>query len=123
MAKVQHRREFKEDAKDLITMLSRVFGYPNAGDFYPWMVKFILTIFDKKIDWTTLISDNIHEQLKSVLETNKFYMTSYLVYMLDSQATFLGLIRLGSFQLAEVKIYEHYPQLKLEDSYNFFCGQ
>lgn len=38
MAKVQHKSEFKEDIKDLIVLLSRVFGYLHSKDLYLWMV-------------------------------------------------------------------------------------
>jgi len=71
MAKVQHMSEFKEDGKDVITLLSRVFGFATAKEWYPWMCLFCAKIVDgKKIDWGTILIDIIHDQLVYVFKSN-----------------------------------------------------
>lgn len=51
MAKVIHKSEFQEYAKDMITLLTSFLGHPNAKDLYSLMVSFILHIYDgKRID-------------------------------------------------------------------------
>lgn len=55
--------------------------------------------------------DNLHVQLIQVKTDPRFYMTSYLVYLLAAQATFLGLKTKGSLTDPKVRVYNHYPQL------------
>ena len=47
---------------------------------------------------------------------NSFYMSSFLIYMLASLQLWLGLPRLENFP-NDVKSYEFYPFLQLENSY------
>ena len=53
------------------------------------MVHFIETIKMTKmsIDLTTTLSDNLHEQLVAMKVDPRFYMTSYMVYLLVARNT------------------------------------
>ena len=83
------RGYMKDDIKYSIILLSRVMGLPVAGHLVPFMVNFIKTIRHAKIplDWATTLSENLCEQLKTVKDNKKFYMTFYMVYLLVARAT------------------------------------
>ena len=74
----------KDDIGYSIILLSRVMDFPAAGHLAPFMVNFIETIRRTKIplDWATTLSENLCDQLRMVKDKKKFYMTSYVVYLL-----------------------------------------
>ena len=78
----------KDDIRYSIILLSRVMGLPAVGHLTPFMVNFIETIRHAKIplDWATTLSENLCEQLRMVKDNKKFYMTSYMVYLLAARA-------------------------------------
>ena len=78
----------KDDIRYSIILLSRVMGLPTAGHLTPLMVNFIKTIRHAKIlmDWTTTLSENLCEKLRMVKDKKKFYMNSYMVYLLAARA-------------------------------------
>ena len=81
----------------LIILLRRVMGLPTIGHLSPSMVNFIKTTRHTKIplDWATTLSENLCEQLQTVKD-KKFYMTSYVVYLLAKRATnYPGLYKRG----------------------------
>lgn len=95
------RDYMKDDIRYSIIILSRVIGLPTSGHLNIWMVHFIETIKTEKmpIYWASILSENLDEQLVIVKNNQKFYMTSYLVYLLDARATnYLGLFKRGSIQ-------------------------
>ena len=71
-----------------ISLLSRVMGLSAAGHLSTFMVNFIETIRQEKIplDWATTLIKNLCEQLRTVKDKRKFYMTSYMVYLLVVRA-------------------------------------
>ena len=112
MARGQHKAKFREEVKDYITLLHRVHGHKEAKNFEPWMCLFIMKMIKRKqIDWATIISDNIDKQVMNVLSTKKFYMTSYLVYMLALQGKYLGLTRVGHISGIKPRVCECFQQL------------
>lgn len=89
----------KEDIRYSIILLSRVMGLPTSGHLNIWMVHFIETIKTTKmpIDWALILSENLDEKLVIVKNNCKFYMTSYLVYLLAARATdYPGLFKKGN---------------------------
>ena len=87
---------------------------PTAGYLSTFMVNFIETIRQEKIplDWATTLSENLCEYLRTVKDKKKFYMTSYMVYLLAARATnYLDLYRRGSMQDPNAWPYIVYPQL------------
>ena len=79
----------KDDIRYSIILLSRVMGLPAMGHLAPFMVNFIETIRHTKIplDWATTLNENLCDQLRIVKDKKKFYMTSYMVYLLAARAT------------------------------------
>ena len=79
----------KDDIGYPIILLSRVMGLPAAGHLAPFMINFIETIRHAKIpmDWATTLSENLCDQLRTVKDKKKFYMMSYVVYLLAARAT------------------------------------
>ena len=64
------------------------------------------------MDWATTLSENLCEQLRMVKDKKKFYMTSYMVYLLAVRATnYLSLYKKGSMQDPNAWPYIVYPQL------------
>ena len=89
-------------------------GNLASGHLNIWMVHFIKTIKMVKIplDWASILSENLGEQLVVVRNNRIFYMTSHLVYLLASRAIdYLGLYKRGSMQDANAWPYIVYPQL------------
>ena len=83
------RGYMKEDIGYSIILLSRVMGLSVVSHLSTFMVKFIETIKTTKIllDWATTLSENLCEQMRMVREKKKFYMMSYIVYLLKARAT------------------------------------
>lgn len=108
------RGYMKDDIRYSIVLLSRVMGLPVVGHLNIWMVHFIETIQTTKmpIDWVTILSANLDEQLVGVKADPKFYMISYLVYLLVARKTnYTRLFKRGSMQDANAWPYVVYPQL------------
>ena len=102
----------KDDIGYSIILLNRIMGLPTAGHLAPFMVDFIETIRHAKIplDWATTLSENLCDQLRTVKDKKKFYMTSYVVYLLVARATnYLGLYKKGSMQDPNTWPYIVYP--------------
>ena len=95
------RGYMKEDIGYSIILLSRDMGLPVVSHLSTFMVNFIETIRQERIslDWATTLSENLCEQLRVMKDKKKFYMTSYLVYLLVVRATnYPSLYRRGSMQ-------------------------
>ncbi|KAH9328177.1 hypothetical protein KI387_000285, partial [Taxus chinensis] len=60
----------------------------------------------------------ISEQLQQFGTTGVFHMNSYVVYAAASERDYPGLTRSGVWP--QVKIYEYYPELRLENSISQF---
>ena len=87
-------------------------GLPAVGHLTTFRVNFIETIRHAKIplDWATTLSEKLCEQLRTVKDKKKFYMTSYMVYLLAARATnYLGLYKKGSMQDPNAWPYIVYP--------------
>ena len=78
------RRYMKDDIEYSIILLRRVMGFPTAGHLAPFMVNFIETIKHAKmpLDWATTLNKNLCDELQMEKDKKKFYMTSYVVYLL-----------------------------------------
>ena len=81
-------------------MLSHVMGLASASYLESWMVYFIEKIkASESLDWGSLVSDSLHDYLVRVLTEPKFYVTSYIVYLLLAQCpNYAGLTKRGSMQ-------------------------
>ena len=91
----------KEYIRYSIILLSRVMGLPTSGHLNIWMVHFIEMIktTEMPIDWNSILSENLDEQLVVIKNNQKFYMTSYLVCLLATRAIdYLGLFKKGNMQ-------------------------
>lgn len=78
------------------------------------MIHFIKTIRIAKmpIYWATILSENLDEKLVGVKADTKFYMTSYLVYLLVERITdYLGLYKKGIMKDVNALTYMVYPQI------------
>ena len=88
-------------------------GLPIASHLSTFMVNFIETIRQEKIplDQETILSENLCEQLRMVKD-KKFYITSYMVYLLAARVTnYPILYSRASMQDPNVWPYIVYPQL------------
>ena len=102
----------KDDIGHSIVFLSRIMGLPVAGHLNIWMVHFIETIRTTKmpIDWATILNENLDEQLVAVKNELRFYMTSYLVYLLVARTIdYLELFKRGNLQDVFAWPYVVYP--------------
>lgn len=102
----------RDDIRYSIILLSRVIGFPIIGHLAPFMVNFIETIKHAKIplDWATTLSKKLCDQLRMIKDKKKFYMTSYVMYLLATRATnYLGLYKKGSMQDPIAWPYIVYP--------------
>lgn len=67
----------------MILMLSRILGKEDASKFRKEFFGFIVEIArGKRIKWNKVLSDTIVDQLSYMGTTHKFYLNSYLVYLL-----------------------------------------
>ena len=74
-------------------------GLPTVGHINVFMVNFIETIKIARmpLKWATTLSENLCKQLAVVKDKKKFYMTSYMVYLLATRETnYLGLYKRGN---------------------------
>lgn len=79
--------------------------------FYSGYIKGIV------INWAKVISDNLNFQLRNMVKTKTFNMTSYLVYLLVGFVVYKGLICKGEVENwpGQYKVYECYPQLHMHE--------
>lgn len=77
------RADFQEPQRDLIIMLSRAFGKVYCRHFHTWVFHYMTIVLIGKdyFDWPHIISDNNHNQLTTVHQTKKFFMTSYVIWV------------------------------------------
>ena len=94
-----------------IVLLSRVMGLRSGGYLETWMVQFIEWIkASNPIDWGTSLSNSIHDHLVSVLIEPKFYMPSYIVYLLVPQhPNYPKLTKRGNMQDPRAWTFIVYP--------------
>ena len=78
-----------DDIDYSIILLSRVMGLPIVFHLSSFMVNFIEAIKTTKmlLDWATTLNENLCEKMGVVKDKKKFYMTSYMVYLLAARAT------------------------------------
>ena len=83
-----------------IVMLSRVMRLASASHLESWMVYFIEKIKAlESLNWSSLLSDSLHDYLVRILIEPKFYITSYIVYLLVAQhPNYPTLTKRGSMQ-------------------------
>lgn len=110
-----HRVDFKDEFRDFITLLNRVVGAPQSFYFENWMFLFIETVTHGKdtINWERLISNSLDVQLRRLIHTRTFNMSSYVVYSLARNYEYVGLIYKGVVgrRPGEIRACEAYMQL------------
>ena len=86
-------------------------GLGSSGYLDTWMVQFIEQIkASNPIDWGTSLSNSLHDHFIMVLIELKFYMTSYIVYLLVAQhQNYLGLTKKGYMKDPKAWPYIIYP--------------
>ena len=87
----------------------------NFVEHYFFLVQVIYSD-TQYIDWAHEVSENLSNALCATKFYNTFYMSSFLIYMLASLQLWPGLPRVENFP-DDVKSYEFYPCLQLENSY------
>ena len=103
-----------EDIGYPIILLSRVMDLPIAGNLNIFMVHFIKTIkkVEMTLDWASTFNENLCEYMVVEKSQRKFYMTSYLVYVLAARAIdYPRLYKRGSIQDPNAWPYIVYPHL------------
>lgn len=114
------KSDFKDGFAELVMMLNRVMGSPQAASYEPWMWYYIEEFAKGAniINWARLASDNLHEQLTNVEQTKTFYMSSYVVYILARYGKYKGLNCRAPVGPAEGQMlaYDAYPKLHLSNS-------
>ncbi len=88
-----------DDIRYSIVLLNRAMGLLATSHLGTWSVHFIENIRTTKmpIDWATILSDNLDEELISVKIDPHFYMTSYTMYLLVARTIdYPGLYKKGS---------------------------
>lgn len=77
------RTNFLPSVELIILMLSRILGKDESSKFRREFFGFIVEIAKgNRIKWSKVLSDTIAEQLSSMASSRKFYLNSYLVYLL-----------------------------------------
>lgn len=106
----------------MILMLSKVLGKDDASKFRKEFFCFIVEIArGRKIRWSKVINDALTNQLSSITITRKFYLNSYLVYMLlkgKNGPTALG--KVASIMKGNVSMWRCYPKWRIERRWNDF---
>ncbi|XP_057820202.2 uncharacterized protein LOC131033077 [Cryptomeria japonica] len=110
-----HRIDFQEEFEDLITMLNQIVGASQAFFFDRWMFLFIQVIVQGKgmFNWARIISNNLDVQLKRLVPTKSFHMSSYVIYSLARCFEYAGLPHRGVVGRGprEIIVCDSYAQL------------
>ena len=108
----------KLEIVDILVLLHRLKGEVEAFNFieqYFFLVQVICS--DRQyIDWANEVSESLSRALSVAKFYNSFYMSSFLIYTLASLQLWMGLPRIENFP-DNVKSYELYPCLQLQNSY------
>lgn len=110
-----HRIDFQEEFRDLITVLNRIIGASQAFFFDKWMLFFIQVIVQGKgmFNWARIISPNLDVQLRRLVPTKSFHMSSYVIYSLAKFFEYAGLPHRGVVGKGpeEIRVCDSYAQL------------
>lgn len=89
------RSHFYEDYHDLVLLLSKVMGLLISAYFQEWMFYFVEEIIHGKTKfyWVGIIRNCLHEQFVAIKKTSRFYMTSYLIYLLVDKMQYRHLFK------------------------------
>ncbi len=110
--------DLKPEIMDILVLSHRLKGEVEAFNFveqYFFLVQIICSD-TQYIDWVYEVSEHLSRALSAAKFYNSFYMSSFLIYMLASLQLWSGLPRIKNFP-DDVKIYEFYPCLQLQNSY------
>jgi len=116
------RIDFYPTVSTIISMLCRITGQENDQRFRKEFVGFIYQISrGKGIRWSKVISNCLAQQLSMLVETKRFYMSSYLVFLLlhgkNRKSTIADTKYL--FDL-EIPVWRSYPRFMLENRWDEF---
>lgn len=99
-------------------MLGQAFGKEDCRHYHLWMFHYIHIIISGKeyFGWAQIMSDNIHEQIRNVLETEKFFMTYYAIWVVARSGIYPGLNTSGRLREApeEVRAWEYYTHFPIQ---------
>ena len=73
----------KESFKEFAWLFARV-SILESRAYFPWYVLFVLCVtfrMNLNFDWTQIISNEVSHQLLSYQQIERFFMTTYLVYV------------------------------------------
>lgn len=105
----------------IILILSRILGKEDASKFKKEFFGFMVQIArGRRIRWSKVLSDTLADQLSSMGTSKRFYINSYLVYLLLH-----GKYRPTTKDVSWVKkgkyaIWNCYPKWKIERRWNSF---
>lgn len=114
--------KFYPSVEMMILMLSRLLGKEDGSKIKKEFFGFIVKISKgKRIKWSKVLSDTLVEQLSSMSTSKKFYMNSYLVYLLlhgKYQPTTQG--EVAMIEKGTYAIWKYYPKWKIERRWDGF---
>lgn len=116
------RTYFIPTAAKIITMLSRELGKKEDSKFRKEFFGFIIMISKgKRVKWRKVINDTMASHFSFMDSTKRFYMDSYLVYLLlDGKYRPLALGNEGILEKGNYPVWQFYSLWRLERRWNNF---
>lgn len=116
------RTDFYPTAVTIITMLSRITGQENDQKFIKEFTGFIFQISKGRgIRWSKIISDCLAKQLSEVVETKRFYMSSYLIFLLlHGKNKKSALADMRYLDDKDKPVWRSYPKFLVENRWDEF---
>lgn len=115
-----NRGEFYPVVSRLISMLSRVTKQKDDTKFQSEFAGFIELISTRRgIRWSRVISDSLVQQLRHIQRTKKFYMNSYLVFLLlHGKERVTSIANTQYLYDPTHPVWENYPQFYAHNKWN-----
>ena len=117
--------KFRKSIQIIVILLSRVFGRKDGSCFSGKWIPIIYQIIPSgsTLNWGELISSNLDLQLKKSQKDHRFFMSSYLLYVMCASIKFPSLGRKWEPNLPSVYVYcKMLWQRKYKEDYELICN-
>lgn len=112
MPKTLFGTNLKRDIVDILSFLLRIKGKEEILELieHHFFLVQAICVEGMQIDWAQIICDELSSWMNAARGFKKFYMSSYVIYALDTQHLWADLPSIQNYDKC-TKVYEFYPHM------------
>ena len=110
----------------MVILLSRIFGRKDVSTFPDKWIPIIHKVITTRsvLSWGEIISSNLDSQLKKVQSEHKFYMASYMMYVMCANREYPSLGWKWNRSLSSIHVYcKMLWENKYKEDYERICNE